>query len=700
MDDPALGDPAAAVPAHSTVLNAHRALGDLLLTQLQGLAPDAPPVPGRRAAERPSATTAAVLAEGERALALAGPAGAVHIELTWCQESGAARLLGLAVTDPPGWTVRQNGRILAEAHRATPPDAHDCHSPVPPVPPQWRPLRRASRHVLSRAGLDALAAGRIQEVFDGPQAPGAHPDWCRHTGLDLLASAVPTGPGAGRHGLGHVTATVPAAPAGNRGWTELVRAVWQLLGVHALHQGLHLCLPAPFVHPLRGAPLTVHVRDVARLAGPLALGADITAIGLVPRPHLVADVRVCDARGTVAWVRGPGVALREAPGSRVAPDPATGTVRRSSRGERVHADELHMAHAAEGDLAVTYGPAAHTTAARVRPRLPRGDMLMLDRLLTAPRRDRPLGSVHTTEYDVPEVPWYVRENGGVFPWFAHLESALQATAFVGAALGTSLEHPGEDFTVRNLEGHSHLLRPVRLCGRTVRQRTTLLAHTPLPGAVLQRYAFELAVDDEVFQQGETVHGFFTRPVLARQQGLDGGRRVPPWLLGLEAPPPSARRLDADDGPPLGHGRLALLSGAECVLVPDGGRYGLGCLLVTRAVRADDWYFAHHFLDDPVLPGSCGVETLFQALKFLLLHGGRLSEEAVRGLVPVPGQVLRWTYRGQILPRDREVQAEVHLREVRVADGRLVAVADGSVWRDGLRIYAVDGIALHTPWEAP
>jgi hypothetical protein len=55
--------------------------------------------------------------------------------------------------------------------------------------------------------------------------------------------------------------------------------------------------------------------------------------------------------------------------------------------------------------------------------------------------------------------------------------------------------------------------------------------------------------------------------------------------------------------------------------------------------------------------------------------------------------LSWKYRGQILREHQRMCGEVHIREVRGPQDRIVVIADGSVYRDGLRIYQVDGIGV-------
>ncbi|MBW5423798.1 3-hydroxyacyl-ACP dehydratase [Streptomyces sp. BG9H] len=667
--------------AHETALRAHQAL------EHWALAGAARPTPGAPTPVTP-AVPAAVIEAGEAARRTPAreAGGFLRASVTYRHEgelpsAAVLRADTTAATEGAGswgWTVHHGAALLAEAHGLAGEGAREAAAwpvrPLPGVSRQFRALARATRDHLGPADVEMVAAGR----------PGS---LCRVT------EATHSGAETGRYHLGRLTATVDLGHGGpSTGWPALLDAAWQALHLHTLHQGLHTCLVRPALLPWAGKSTEIEVLDTAQLTGSLTLEADIAAIGLVPRPHVVADMRVHTARGPLARLHNVAVILRERPGTPVGPGAA---VRQGSQGETpAYANELHMAHAAEGDLHVAYGSPVDAAHPKVRPRLPRGDLLMLDRLLTAPPAEGEGSpeSVYVTEYDVPAAPWYVRENGGNVPHLMYLESSLQAAAFVGAALGASLEFPDENVTVRNLEGKDHMVRRADLLGRTVRQRTRILARTPLPGAVLQRYGYELSVDDEVFYRGESVHGFFTETALASQQGLDGGRLVPPWLRRQASHDVRAVRPDLP-ALPVGQGRFAFLSETESELVRDGGSHGRGYLLCTKPVRADDWYFAHHFLNDPVMPGSCGVELLIQMVKGYLLCTDIIDEKELHALRTPPGAELRWTYRGQILPRHQEVHAEIHLRRIHRDGKGLTAWADGSVWRDGLRIYAVDNIVL-------
>jgi 3-hydroxymyristoyl/3-hydroxydecanoyl-(acyl carrier protein) dehydratase len=149
------------------------------------------------------------------------------------------------------------------------------------------------------------------------------------------------------------------------------------------------------------------------------------------------------------------------------------------------------------------------------------------------------------------------------------------------------------------------------------------------------------------------------------------------------------------------GPLQLLD--EMEVVDGGGRHGAGYIRAVRPVAAGDWFFARHFHLDPVMPGSLGVEAVIQALQQWLLDTGATAELADPEFVVPAGVELTWRYRGQILAGDGAMTLEVHVREVRRRPGRVRVIADASLWKPGLRIYELTGIAAEAiekgapPW---
>ena len=126
------------------------------------------------------------------------------------------------------------------------------------------------------------------------------------------------------------------------------------------------------------------------------------------------------------------------------------------------------------------------------------------------------------------------------------------------------------------------------------------------------------------------------------------------------------------------------------MLADGGPHGLGLIRGSTQVDPSAWFFAAHFMNDPVWPGSLGLESLLQLLKVMAVSrwgaGRRLAFES-----PVLGQTHRWTYRGQIVPTDHRVTVQA---VIKACDDRLRRLlADGHLEVDGKIIYQMHDFAI-------
>jgi 3-hydroxymyristoyl/3-hydroxydecanoyl-(acyl carrier protein) dehydratase len=122
---------------------------------------------------------------------------------------------------------------------------------------------------------------------------------------------------------------------------------------------------------------------------------------------------------------------------------------------------------------------------------------------------------------------------------------------------------------------------------------------------------------------------------------------------------------------------------------DGGPHGLGFIEGRKTVDPEEWFFKAHFFQDPVWPGSLGLEAFLQLLKVAALERWPAAPE-VRFLV-CPGKTHRWRYRGQVVPTSKEVavQAVITARD----DAARTLTADGCLLVDGLVIYQMNDFAL-------
>jgi 3-hydroxymyristoyl/3-hydroxydecanoyl-(acyl carrier protein) dehydratase/1-acyl-sn-glycerol-3-phosphate acyltransferase len=128
--------------------------------------------------------------------------------------------------------------------------------------------------------------------------------------------------------------------------------------------------------------------------------------------------------------------------------------------------------------------------------------------------------------------------------------------------------------------------------------------------------------------------------------------------------------------------------------PEAGRAGKGRLRAEKRVDAGEWFFKAHFFQDPVQPGSLGLEAMVQLLQFYVIASGLADGLPSPRFEPLDlGRTLRWKYRGQVVPSNRTVVVEVEVTETG-RDGRGVyAVADAWLWVDGKRIYSASNLGV-------
>ncbi len=245
-----------------------------------------------------------------------------------------------------------------------------------------------------------------------------------------------------------------------------------------------------------------------------------------------------------------------------------------------------------------------------------------------------------------------------------------------------------------------MLREIDLRGKTVTTTARLLSSSTFEGTIIQRFDFETACEGEIYFKGSSAFGFFSKEAMAKQVGLDGGKKSESWLeknqaqTGLIKFDLNAGGFQAPAGKP--HYRLAgkqLEFLDEVRLVPGGGQNGLGYIYATRRINPADWFYRCHFYGDPVMPGSLGVEAIVEAMQVFALQQGLGKEFKSPRFGMLPGPTVAWKYRGQIIPENHLMALEIHLTGIEKSNNRVVVSGDASLWKDGLRIYEVKQLAL-------
>jgi acyl transferase domain-containing protein/3-hydroxymyristoyl/3-hydroxydecanoyl-(acyl carrier protein) dehydratase len=325
-------------------------------------------------------------------------------------------------------------------------------------------------------------------------------------------------------------------------------------------------------------------------------------------------------------------------------------------------------------------------ADRIIARLPGPPFQFLDRITeihAEPWKMVPGGRIEA-QYDVPPDAWYFAANRQrAMPFAVLLEAALQPCGWLAAYIGSALASP-EDLSFRNLGGQAEIHRPVHPESGTLTTQVHLTRVSNSGGMIIQEFDFSLASAEGLVYEGSTTFGFFTKSALANQVGLRDARLFQP----SDGEQQRADRFDHPREGPFPDSRWRMIDRVE-VFLPAGGPHGLGFARGTKRVDPEEWFFRAHFYQDPVCPGSLGLESFLQLVRLLAFE--HLGQPADLILETVGRH--EWTYRGQVIPTNREVtvQAVVTARE---REGEAIRFrADGLLAVDGLVIYSMSGFEV-------
>lgn len=401
----------------------------------------------------------------------------------------------------------------------------------------------------------------------------------------------------------------------------------------------------------------------------------VQAIGSGDRPYVKAQV-MCTVDGLRCFHADPMVV-------EMVPDWPLTRMKLPPRDPRpAQYDYASLLACAWGKPTDAFGPMyAPFDSHRKVPRLPGPPYHFISRVVSAAGeagKQKP-GGVVEVEYDVPPDAWYFAENGArVMPYAVLLEAALQPcgwlASWTGCTLGTDI-----DLMFRNLDGTSTQHVDVTPQMGTLRTKSTLHKLVKSAGMIIVGFKVEMFAGNVRVYDMDTVFGFFPPEAFANQAGVGSTAEEKAFLT---SPSDHRRDLRANPVPLLATGKMLMLDR----VTGHGGDHWRA----EKDVVATDWFFKAHFYQDPVQPGSLGIEAMIQLLQYAMVERGMtVGIENPRFEAIATGMPMTWKYRGQVVPENKRIETEVHITRV---EGN-VAVADASLWVDGKRIYDAKNLAM-------
>lgn len=620
--------------------------------------------------------------------------------------------------------VRDSGGILlTEAEKRPQPGIQDF--------PDLVPLANVESY--DEAAIDALREGDLARCF-GPDFEGiSAPVSLRLPGgrMRLLDRVLHLDPQGGRYGLGIIRAEADIHPDD---WfltchfvddmvmpgTLMYECCNHTLRVLLQRMGWVVDNPEACYEPVIGmesvlkcrGPVTPETRHVV-------YEVEIKEMGCDPEPYVIADAMMYgDGRKIVRFT---GMSVKLTGASREELE-SFWSARSLSRPPLEHPPSgIHDSNDSNPSplytwdqiLAFAVGNPSDAFGDRYKPfdkdrfiaRLPGPPYAFMDRIVSVepePWVLKPGGWIEA-EYDVPPDAWYFRaDRSGTMPFCVLLEIPLQACGWTAAYVGSALSSDS-DLQFRNLGGEAILHRPAGPDAGRLTMRVRLTQVSRAGGMIIQNYDMEVFQSGEMMYEGTTTFGFFTAKALAQQVGIQGAgdaayhpsreeiARGRSHVFAEEAPrAPDDPALDPAPSLAMPAKALRMIDRVD-LFVPDGGPHGLGFIRGSKTVDPDEWFFIAHFYQDPVCPGSLGIESFLQLMKFAALERwGHLKE--THRFEMLTEDAHNWIYRGQILQKNQQVEVDAVV--TRIEEGFSPAMwADGYLKVDGLYIYRMENFAI-------
>ena len=316
----------------------------------------------------------------------------------------------------------------------------------------------------------------------------------------------------------------------------------------------------------------------------------------------------------------------------------------------------------------------------------------------------------TAEFDCPADAWFFQGSttSDHMPYSILMEIALQVSGVLTSWLKAPLTLDRDDLLFRNLDAKVTLVKDIDLRNKTIKNVTTAKSYSMLGSMGIHTFHVEMSVDNEVFYIVDTSFGWFLPEVFEKQTGMDSGKKRLPWHMvegkggngGMET---YSLRSEKDVARMFGSvdtsqhqvkRRSDQVNFVDTVhILKKGGKHGMGYASGNKQVNKQDWFFSCHFWCDPVMPGSLGIESMFECMEYWSITQGLTSGFQSASFGHGSGET-KWKYRGQLTPRNDRMDNEVHIKSVtRNPDGSVDVVADAGLYVDNLRVYGATDLRL-------
>ncbi len=570
------------------------------------------------------------------------------------------------------------------------------------LPDDWREPVVLKEESYSAAQIDALYRGELATCFGAPfdRLPLQRPYTLPGGKLKLVDRVTKLDPRGGRYGLGQIRAEMDIDPGD---WfltchfvddrvmpgTLMYECCMHTLRIFLLRlgwvgeEGTTWCEPVPGV--ASGLKCRGQVTEETKT---VTYQVSIKELGYRPEPYAIVDALMYADGKAIVEIPSMSVQLaglnRDMIDALWGPLPTAQTV----PAKQVLYDRDRITAFAIGDPSYAFGEKYRIFDKQRRiARLPGPPFQFIDRIVAVSGEPWLLkaGATVEAEYDVPAAGWYFAAGGqSTMPFAVLLEIGLQPCGWLAAYLGSALTSE-IDLSFRNLDGHAVQHRPVTAESGTLTIKVTMTRVSSSAGMIIQNYDFAVYDSAGLVYSGDTVFGFFSQASLAQQVGVRGAALYQPSAEENAR----AQSFAYPQGVPYPEQQLRMVDQIDHY-DPFGGSHGLGFIRGLKQVDPEEWFFKAHFYQDPVCPGSLGLESYLQLLKVFAARRWGADQSSQFETVAIDVKHC-WNYRGQIVPSNDQVVIEATITAI--DDEQRLIRADGYLAVDGKVIYQLKDFSL-------
>jgi len=608
--------------------------------------------------------------------------------------------------------VRNSGGILLTEE--------DTRSLPGKKPLDWKNLVPLYPESYDDAAVEALRNGELSNCF-GSFFDDIHlPESLRLPGgrMKLIHRILLMDPKGGRYGLGRIRAEADIHPDD---WfltchfmddmvmpgTLMYECCAHTLRVFIQRLGWVTTKPDVCYEPVKG------VESVLKCRGPVTpdtrhvwYEVDIKELGYAPEPYVIADALMYADGHRIVSFKDMSMKMTHVTRKDIESFWEEKKFRDHGPGIRDQKTALFdrdkILAFAVGNPSVAFGkPYEVFDRKRVIARLPGPPYSFLDKIVAVepePWVLKPGGWIEG-EYRVPPDAWYFKaDRSSSMPFCILLEIALQPCGWLAAYLGSALRSEN-DLKFRNLGGNAVLHRAIFPEEQTLAIRARMTKVSEAADMIIEHFDFKVLEANETVYSGDTYFGFFSKQALSNQVGLRGAQDTA-YAASLDElnrsrscnfiddAPLSPDDSDAQPAPSLSMPAKALrMIDRVDVYVPNGGPEGLGFIRGVKDVDPKEWFFKAHFYQDPVCPGSLGIESFLQLVKFAGIDRWSHLVETHRFEL-ITNATHRWAYRGQVTPENNRIEVEAVITKI-VNTPMPAIYANGFLKVDGRYIYQME-----------